>query len=875
MEKLIYFNKFYLDKEKDIIVNLYKSKNDELTYILETPNHNTGNLITNLAKICNVETIKNEKDMKIIKGVIPASINGDNEEVYIFRLGGIKIANIYEDKIEIKAKIPAIIKTLMSQTKNYKLPIEKSIVKTYILKKSKFRTDLHTHMNANLSPDCLIALGIVHQIKYPLYYIKKINLKLTKKQEEKIYKQREKVEENFKDSELTGKYLTRKIDDNTFINFADLILNNLENAEYNIEKIRTSLAIMKDGQAVFTNLEKCYIYRYIFAKGTASEQKEKIELKPELIEKIPEQDIEKMVFKMLEDKKETSPYKNNTLRQDKFLWIAREYKKQGIKYVEIADTDLSKNSERAIKLLQEVHSIFPQIEKETGVKIRFLFAIRRIPLTIIKDQKTSSTYLKENINLLKAVAKSPYVVGSDFIGEEINDISDLKPVIREIVKYVENEDNNFTMRIHAGENDSLRDNVRKSILCVKEAVEEGHKIPQVRIGHGLYTENLNGEAGKELMELIRENGVIIEFQLTSNIRLNNLSDLSNHPIKKFLKNGIKCVQGTDGCGMYGTDTFDEQLALHNLLDLTDKDFEKMREVEDEVIQKSEKYFEEKSKKFKEFLGNKTIEEAVLELEAKNTKETEDQEELRINSNLETEKELKQKIKNLPTDKVPVIIAGGSFNTKGRETIPTKEGIKILRELIENVDNNNIYFVVGHKMQGYEKAIVDISKELNKKVEIDAIVPKMVTEKVKNRLLDENVDGICISPETEELGIYKSFNYEIFERRKSVVIAFDGNSPVSNLVQEAKNGKGKSKIYVNQENHLLKEKADSLEGYVIPFEMKDNIVKKILEDNPELKDGFKGRSLKSIFFYMRSVPKSLILGILSSVPIIPFFSKKFQ
>ena len=846
MEKLVYFNKFYLDKEKDIIVNLYKSKNDELTYILETPNHNKGNLITNLAKICNVETIKNENDMKIIKGVIPASINGDNEEVYIFRLGGIKIANIYEDKIEIKAKIPAIIKTLMSQTKNYKLPIEKSIVKTYILKKSKFRTDLHTHMNANLSPDCLIALGIVHQIKYPLYYIKKINLKLTKKQEEKIYKQREKVEEKFKDSKLTGKYLTRKIDDNTFINFADLILNNLENAEYNIEKIRTSLAIMKDGQAVFTNLEKCYIYRYVFAKGTASEQKEKIELEPELIEKIPEQDIKKMVFKMLEDKKETSPYKNNTLRQDKFLWIAREYKKQGIKYVEIADTDLSKNSERAIKLLQEVHSIFPQIEKETGVKIRFLFAIRRIPLTIIKDQKTSSTYLKENINLLKAVAKSPYVVGSDFIGEEINDISDLKPVIREIVKYVENEDNNFTMRIHAGENDSLRDNVRKSILCVKEAVEEGHKMPQVRIGHGLYTEDLNSEAGKELMELIRENGVIIEFQLTSNIRLNNLSDLSNHPIKTFLKNGIKCVQGTDGCGMYGTDTFDEQLALHNLLDLTDKDFEKMRKVEDEVIEKSEKYFEEKSKKFKEFLGNRTIEEAVLELEAKNTKETEDQEELRINSNLETEKELKQKIKSLPTDKVPVIIAGGSFNTKGRETIPTKEGIKILRELIENVDNNNIYFVVGHKMQGYEKAIVDISKELNKKFEIDAIVPKMVTEKVKNRLLDENVDGICISPETEELGIYKSFNYEIFERRKSVVIAFDGNSPVSNLVQEAKNGKGKSKIYVNQENHLLKEKADSLEGYVIPFEMKDNIVKKILEDNPELKKGFRGRSLKSLF-----------------------------
>ena len=179
-------SKFYLDKEKDIIVNLKKTNQDEITYVLETPNHNTGNLITNLAKLCGLKTIKNENDMKIITGKIPASINGDNEEVYIFRLGGIKIANIYEDRVEIKAKIPAINKTLMSQTKNYKLPIEKTIVKTYILKKSKFRTDLHTHMNANLSPDCLIALGISEQVRYPLYYIKKLNLKLSSKQEKNI-----------------------------------------------------------------------------------------------------------------------------------------------------------------------------------------------------------------------------------------------------------------------------------------------------------------------------------------------------------------------------------------------------------------------------------------------------------------------------------------------------------------------------------------------------------------------------------------------------------------------------------------------------------------------------------------------------------------
>ena len=831
MEKSKIASRFYLDKEKDIVVNLIEEKEDELTYILETPNHNTGNLITNLARICGLKTIKNEKDMKIIKGTIPASINGDNEEVYIFRMGGIKVANIYKDgRVAIKATIPAISKTLMSQTKNYNFSINETLVKSYILKKAKFRTDLHTHMNANLFPDCLIALGIVHQIRYPLYYIKKLNLKMSLEQEEKIYKQREKIEKQFKNSPLQGKYKIRKIDDNTFINFADFILNNLENAEYNIEKIRTSLVIMKDGQAVFTNLEKSYIYRYVFAKGTESE--EKIKLEENKISKIPEKDIKTILLKMIEDKSANSPYKNNTLRQDKLLWIAREYQKQGIKYVEIADTDLAKTGEPAIKLLEEVHEIFPVIEKETGVKIRFLVGIRRIPLTIIKDQKTSSTYLKENINVLKAVAKSPYVVGSDFIGEEINDISDLQPAIDEIVKYAK-QDEGFTIRVHAGENDSLRDNVRKSIMCIKNALEDGQKMPRCRIGHGLYSENLNTKSGIELMQFMRENGVVIEFQLTSNVRLNNLSDLSNHPIKKFLENGVKCVQGTDGCGMYGSDTFDEQLALQNLLGLTENDFEKMRNVEDEIINYNDKYFEEKQKDFEKFLAGRTIREAILSEEEKNMKETTEDDELRIVNSVETEKELKEKIKTLPVDKVPVIIAGGSFNTKGRETIPSEDGLKVLKDFIQNIDTEKVYFVIGHKMQGYEKAVIDISKELDKKVEIDAIVPKLVTEKVKDRLLDEKVKGICISPETEELGIYKSFNYEIFERRKAVVIAFDGNSPVLNLVQEAKNGKGKSKIYVNQENELLKEKAETLEGYVVPFEMKDNIVEKIIKDNPEI------------------------------------------
>lgn len=820
-----FFDRFYLDKEKDIIVNLYNENKDELKYIIETPNHKTGNLITNLARICGVNIIKNENDMKIITGIIPASINSDNEEVYIFRLGGIKIANIYTDgKIEIKAQIPAINKTLMSQTKDYKIDVKKTLIKTYILKKDKFRTDLHTHIHANLNSDDLIALGIKHQIKYPLYYIKKLNLKLSDKQANELFKQRCQVEKKYAYCDLPGKKLTRKIDDETYINFADLILNNPNDMEENIAKIRNSLVLIKDGQAVFTNLEKLYIYRYVFSKGKESENK--ITIRKSKIDKIPSRAIKNILYKMQEDSN-CEQYKNNTLLQDKLLWVAREYKKQGICYAEISVTWIVRKGEEGAKILEELHEILPKIEAETGVKLRFLGSLSRTLMT--KEQ------LKEGVDVLKVAAKSPYIVGSDIIGEEINDICNFKQVIKELVEFAVEQDDGFTIRIHAGENDSLRSNVAKSIKCIKESVPEGKKMPRCRIGHGLYGIDLETEDGKKLAEEMKKDGIILEFQLTSNVRLNNLTNIESHPIKKYLANNVNCVQGSDGCGIYGTDCMEEQMALTNLLNLTEEDLNKMKKVEDDLILKNEKYFKIKNEKFKEWLNGRNIKDAILEEELNEIEKNKNREfEIGQNINVDSAEILKEKIVKLPDDKVPVIIAGGSFNAQGRETILSDEGKKMLKELIKKLDNEKAYFVIGHKMQGYEKAIIDISNEINKKFEIDAIIPKKVSKELADMLLKKELNGVCISTESEELGIYKSFNYEIFERRPSVVLAFDGNSPVSNLVQEAKNGKGKAKIYINDEVEALKEKAKSLDGYVTKFNMEnEDIINKICLDNSDI------------------------------------------
>ena len=828
---LKYFNKFYLDKEKDIVVELFWTNNEyELCYIIRTPNHTSGNLIKNLAKISGLKPCKDENDLWIISEVIPASINGENEIVYIFRLGGMKIANIYMNRIEVKAKMPAITKTLMSQTKEYGFDIKHTIVKSYLFKKSRFETDLHTHMNAILSPDVLVAFGIANQIKYPLYYIKKLNLKLTLSQESLIMRQRKEVEKNFAHSLLTGKYLIRKIDDNTFINFADLILNNPLNALENIIKIRNSLCLLKDGQSVFTNLEKIYLYRYIFCKGIRSEKR--IKITDKMVNQIPEADVLNYTKRMLDDKKDGSIYQNNSIKQDKLLWIAREYQNQGVKYVEITDTDLVKKGETSIKTLEDIHEIMPKIEKETGVKIRFLAGIRRIPLTIIRDQITSSNYLRENLDILKAIAKSPYVVGSDFIGEENNEITELKPVINELVKYVK-KDEGFTIRIHAGENEGLRDNVKKSIDCLKEAVSDGQKFPNFRIGHGIYTPDLNTKEGKSLMEEMKSVGAILEFQFTSNIRLNNLTEITRHPIKTYLKNGVNCLQGTDGCGIYGTDTWDEQLAYHNLLGLDDNDFAMMKKVEDKILKDRESYFIEKTKRFKKFLNGKSIREAIqFEIEKNFIESEKNPIQMRISDKIESADELKYKIVNFPENKFPIVIAGGSFNSYNRKTKITASGEKAIKELIEKLDDSKVYFVVGHTLSGYEEAIIKYSKELGKKFEINAIIPKEISKEEAKKL--EKIDGIRISTESQGMGLYKSFNYEIFERRNSIVVAFDGNSPVSNLVQEAKNGKGIANIYVNSDVESLNDKANSLQGYVKSFKLEGNLVDEILQDYPELK-----------------------------------------
>ena len=792
---MTWFQRFYLDKEKDVIVDLYREKGGAMRFVLSTPNHGTGNLIRNLAALCGLPLSAGEDGLLVIRGIVPSYIDGYNRQLYIFRLGDTKVANIYPDgRVEIKAQIPAISKTLMSQTKDYRLDEKRTIVKTYIRTEHKFRTDLHTHMNANLHPDLLIALGICHQIRYPLYYIKKLGLRCSKAQQDKLAERRKVSEAQYKDCGLTGKYLTRRIDDNTFLNFADLILLNPEDAAYNIPRIRRSLAILKDGQAVFTNLAKVYLYRYVFAKGVKAD--DPMSLDRGRIDQIPDADIRAAVAQILQDR-ENPAYRDNTLFQDKLLWIARSYARQGIVYAEISDTTLVKR-QGAAQMLAQVHAVMPAITKETGVLLRFLAAIRRIPLTIVKDQVETGDYFRENLETLQNVIADPYVAGSDIIGEELNDIRDIAPVLHEIVRIAQ-ADPGFVIRIHAGENDGLRDNIANSLRCIREALAPGQKMPVVRIGHGLYTPDLHRSKGKALIRELKKSGAVLEFQITSNVRLNNLSSMRKHPLRDYLSYRIPCVQGTDGGAIYGSDSIDEQLSLEKMLGLTDAEMLQMRKAEDAILEASLRTFERKSAAYdgKALMGQQEMDHTIS---------------LVGKRSLPAAVVLADQICEMPPEGEPIVIIGGSFSHDNHRVKMTEENKRRIDRLLERENPEKVFFVIGHALRGYEQYLV---RKNQGRFRIFAMVPSMITEAEYRKLRNSKV-SIRVSIEPVPMGTYKSFAYEIFKRRSSRLIAFDGNIAGANMIQEAKNSKYPCAIYVSARCRALKVKADSLEGYVRLF-----------------------------------------------------------
>ena len=239
--------------------------------------------------------------------------------------------------------------------------------------------------------------------------------------------------------------------------------------------------------------------------------------------------------------------------------------------------------------MQMLEDNLPQIEQETGVKLRFLAGLWRH-----SDQEWNL----DDTDRLITIAKSPYIVGCDFMGHETNATLEFEEELRMLTQYASKEDPNFAIRIHAGENPMFKSNVYDALKIIydehaKVEQETGTKLrlPQVRIGHGLYGLDIT-EDGKwnqlepgAVLKLAKEMGAIVEFNMSSNLALNNINSISEVPIKRYVDEGIDVVLGTDGHGIYSTFGGQEAL-LATVAGLEASDFEKIKATEAKVLSRA-------------------------------------------------------------------------------------------------------------------------------------------------------------------------------------------------------------------------------------------------------------------------------------------------
>ena len=252
----------------------------------------------------------------------------------------------------------------------------------------------------------------------------------------------------------------------------------------------------------------------------------------------------------------------------------------------------------------------------------------------------------------------------------------------------------------------------------------------------------------------------------------------------------------------------------------------MKSAEDAIMSRQSENFLQKSRVFAAGLGGRTVLEYYTHALAHHEGDIPDvQFEIRKQPSYPV---FREKITELPWNKYPIIIAGGSFSTGKTASKVTDSDRILLQTLLDTLDPEKVFFVVGHKLLGQEKYLV----QQNRRFDVYSIIPSLMTRRQLQKLSAANLTGIRVSTESQEMGIYKSFNYEIFERRNCVLLAFDGNSSLANLIQEGRNGKGRTRIFLYPRSPMLRAKATSLEGYVTIDASAETVVEKIrqLENN---------------------------------------------
>lgn len=226
--------------------------------------------------------------------------------------------------------------------------------------------------------------------------------------------------------------------------------------------------------------------------------------------------------------------------------LVEDLKNQGNDYAEIRfapQLSTKKGLTQKEVLDSVIDGIKEGLKENPGIEIGLILCVMR------------GTSKEENLELVNLANqyKGYFVKGLDLAGDENHFPCALYEEEFRLAK-----EYGLPFTIHAGESLDL-DNI-------KNAIKFGAK----RLGHGVSLLQ-----DKELMHVVKEEGILIECCLTSNLQTREVLDITKHPIRDFFDYGIRVNINSDNLTVSDTNIKKERDIAKKYLSFTEEELKKI------------------------------------------------------------------------------------------------------------------------------------------------------------------------------------------------------------------------------------------------------------------------------------------------------------